>query len=174
MGGTLGKDSLSVWRRHSGSDERIDITRCEFPSTWHYWPYTVSCNPGILCRPNLSGYARKIFKVNTRGICRRYVICLLPTTLQSDASRDRKHFLRTGHYGCALIHERGGIRTTTSNHAQLAGQVAATREAEVRLGQAISRWEGEKVDRLKFKKEYMAKCSEAQVGSFAVLFIVHC
>ncbi len=38
----------------------------------------------------------------------------------------------------------------------------------MRLGQAISRWEGEKVDRLKFRKEYMAKCSEAQV--FAVFF----
>lgn len=47
--------------------------------------------------------------------------------------------------------------------SQLAGQVAATREAETRLGQAISRWEGEKVDRLRFRKEFFAKCSEAQV-----------
>lgn len=41
--------------------------------------------------------------------------------------------------------------------------MSATREAEARLGQAISRWEGEKVDRLSFRKNYMAKCSEAQV-----------
>ncbi|CBJ30261.1 conserved unknown protein [Ectocarpus siliculosus] len=46
--------------------------------------------------------------------------------------------------------------------AQLAGQVAATREAEARVQQAISRWEGEKVDRLRFRKEYITKCSEAQ------------
>ncbi|CAN0141662.1 unnamed protein product [Pylaiella littoralis] len=46
--------------------------------------------------------------------------------------------------------------------AQLAGQVAATREAEARLRQAISRWEGEKVDRLRFRKEYITKCTEAQ------------
>lgn len=46
---------------------------------------------------------------------------------------------------------------------QLAGQAAATREAEARLRQALSRWEGEKIDRLKYRKEYMAKCNEAQV-----------
>ncbi|CAM9665429.1 unnamed protein product, partial [Scytosiphon promiscuus] len=46
--------------------------------------------------------------------------------------------------------------------AQLAGQAAATREAEARLRQALSRWEGEKIDRLKYRKEYMAKCNEAQ------------
>ncbi|CAM9339472.1 unnamed protein product [Ectocarpus fasciculatus] len=46
--------------------------------------------------------------------------------------------------------------------AQLAGQVAATREAEARVEQAISRWEREKVDRLRFRKEYITKCSEAQ------------
>lgn len=52
---------------------------------------------------------------------------------------------------------------------QLAGQVAATREAEARVGQAISRWEGEKVDRLKFRKDYYTKCSEAQVCFILVL-----
>ncbi|CAM9797702.1 unnamed protein product [Ascophyllum nodosum] len=46
--------------------------------------------------------------------------------------------------------------------AQLSGQVAATREVEARLGQAISRWEGEKIDRLRFEKGFFAKCSEAK------------
>ena len=46
---------------------------------------------------------------------------------------------------------------------QLAGQQAATREAETRVGQAISRWEGEKVQRLRFRKELYSKCTEFQV-----------
>lgn len=57
-------------------------------------------------------------------------------------------------------------------HAQLAGQVAATREAEARVEQAISRWEREKVDRLRFRKEYITKCSEAQVLLFVFSTLV--
>ncbi|CAN0302491.1 unnamed protein product [Ectocarpus sp. 12 AP-2014] len=53
-------------------------------------------------------------------------------------------------------------RRAEQAEAQLAGQVAASREAEARVQQAISRWEGEKVDRLRFRKEYITKCSEAQ------------